>query len=59
MSVILDQIFQIGFFAAILRIATPLALATLGEMFCERSGVLNLGIEGIMLLSAMTGLTAA
>jgi simple sugar transport system permease protein len=59
MSVILDQIFQIGFFAAILRIATPLALATLGEMFCERSGVLNLGIEGIMLLGAMAGFTAA
>ena len=59
MSVVLDQIFQIGFFAAILRIATPLALATLGEMFCERSGVLNLGIEGIMLLGAMAGFTAA
>jgi general nucleoside transport system permease protein len=54
-----DQIFQVGFFAAILRIATPLAFATLGEMFCEKSGVLNLGIEGIMLLGAMTGFTAA
>ena len=59
MSLLLDQIFQIGFFAAILRIATPLAFATLGEMLCERSGVLNLGIEGIMLLGAMAGFTAA
>ena len=50
----LDQILQVGFFAAILRIATPLLLATLGEMLCERSGVLNLGIEGIMLIAAMT-----
>ncbi|SED66180.1 nucleoside ABC transporter membrane protein [Rhizobiales bacterium GAS188] len=59
MSSVLEQIFQIGFLAAILRIATPLALATLGEMFSERAGVLNLGIEGIMLISAMTGFSAA
>ncbi|RUU15417.1 ABC transporter permease, partial [Mesorhizobium sp. M6A.T.Ca.TU.002.02.2.1] len=58
MSVVLEQIFQVGFLAAIIRIATPLAFATLGEMFSERAGVLNLGIEGIMLLSAMTGFTA-
>lgn len=56
---LLDQILQVGFLAAIIRIATPLAFATLGEMFSERAGVLNLGIEGIMLLSAMTGFTVA
>ncbi|TIU34842.1 MAG: ABC transporter permease, partial [Mesorhizobium sp.] len=59
MSAVFEQIFQVGFLAAIIRIATPLAFATLGEMFSERAGVLNLGIEGIMLLSAMTGFTAA
>lgn len=59
MDEILAQIFQIGFFAAMIRIATPLLFATIGELFAERSGVLNLGIEGIMLLSAMTGFTAA
>lgn len=59
MSEILLQLFQVGFFAALIRIATPLIFATLGELFAERSGVLNLGIEGIMLLSAMTGFTAA
>ena len=59
MDALFEQIFQVGFLAAILRIATPLAFATLGEMFSERAGVLNLGIEGIMLLSAMTGFTAA
>jgi len=58
-AAVLEQVLQVGFFAAILRIATPLLLATLGEMVSERSGVLNLGIEGIMLLSAMTGFTAA
>jgi len=59
MSAVLEQIFQVGFLAAIIRIATPLAFATLGEMFSERAGVLNPGIEGIMLLSAMAGFTAA
>lgn len=59
MDEIFAQIFQVGFFAALLRIATPLIFATLGEMFAERAGVLNLGIEGTMLLSAMTGFSAA
>ncbi|WP_406856726.1 ABC transporter permease [Alsobacter sp. KACC 23698] len=59
MSDVLAQLMQVGFLAAIVRIATPLILATLGEMISERAGVLNLGIEGIMLLSAMTGFTAA
>ena len=44
---------DVGFFAALVRISTPLILATLGELYSERSGVLNLGIEGIMLLGAM------
>jgi simple sugar transport system permease protein len=59
MDEILGQVFQVGFFAAMLRIATPLLFATIGELYAERSGVLNLGIEGIMVLSAMTGFTAA
>jgi general nucleoside transport system permease protein len=59
MHEILMQVLQVGFFAALIRIATPLILATLGELFTERAGVLNLGIEGIMLFSAMTGFTAA
>ncbi len=59
MGEILDQVVSIGFFAAMIRVATPLLFATLGEMFSERSGVLNLGIEGIMLLGAMTGFSAA
>ena len=59
MSAVLEQVFQVGFLAAIIRIATPLAFATLGEMFSERAGVLNLGIEGIMLIAAMAGFSGA
>jgi general nucleoside transport system permease protein len=44
---------------AMLRIATPILFAALGETIIERAGVLNLGIEGTMLLSAFTGFLAA
>lgn len=44
-----------SFWAAVLRIASPLIFATLGELICERAGVLNLGIEGIMVAGAFAG----
>jgi simple sugar transport system permease protein len=34
---------------------TPLLFATIGEIFSERAGVMNLGIEGMMLIGAMSG----
>jgi simple sugar transport system permease protein len=43
------------FWVAVLRIATPLILGTLGVLLCERAGVLNLGIEGIMVAGAFAG----
>ena len=43
------------FWIAVLRIATPLIIGTLGVLLCERTGVLNLGIEGIMVAGAYTG----
>ena len=55
MSEALDILLQASFWAATLRIATPLIFATLGELLCERAGTLNLGIEGIMTLGAMIG----
>ena len=59
MNEIFAQVFQIGFFTALIRIATPLTFGTLGELFAERAGILNLGIEGIMMLAAMTGFSTA
>lgn len=44
-----------AFWVAVLRIATPLIFGTLGVLLCERAGVLNLGIEGIMVAGAFTG----
>ena len=55
MSVILDILASVGLWEAVLRIATPLILGTLGVLLCERVGVLNLGIEGIMTFGAMIG----
>ena len=43
------------FWSAVLRIGTPLIFGTLGVLLCERAGVLNLGIEGIMVAGAFTG----
>lgn len=46
-------------FGAMLRIATPILFGALGETIIERAGVLNLGIEGTLLLSSFTGFVVA
>ena len=51
--------FVIGWLSAAVRLATPILLAALGETFTERSGVLNLGLEGIMLMGALSGFVGA
>ena len=52
---ILDILLSASFWGAVLRIASPLIFATMGELICERAGVLNLGIEGIMVFGAFAG----
>ncbi|MDA5555786.1 ABC transporter permease [Shimia sp. MMG029] len=52
---ILNILLSESFWAASLRIATPLIYGVLGALLCEKSGVLNLGIEGIFVAGAMSG----
>jgi ABC-type uncharacterized transport system permease subunit len=51
--------FIIGILAASIRLATPILLAALGEIFNERAGILNLGLEGTMLMGALSGFLGA
>ncbi len=55
----MSEVFTIGVLVAVvasaIRLAVPLLLASLGETFGQRSGVLNLGVDGIMLLGAFSG----
>ena len=54
----LEEIFTASVFAAAIRLATPYIFAALGETFAQRSGVLNLGVDGMMLMGAFTGFYA-
>src|SRR5437588_2381595 len=45
----------IGIFAGALRGGTPFLLVSLGECLTEKSGKVNLGLEGVLLLGAMAG----
>jgi general nucleoside transport system permease protein len=51
----IEILFTASLWAAAVRIASPLIFGTLGELICERAGVLNLGIEGIMAAGAFSG----
>ena len=55
MAEIIQILLSDSFWAASLRIATPLIFGVLGALICEKSGVLNLGIEGIFVAGAMSG----
>lgn len=47
--------FLIAILASAVRSGTPVLYATLGEVISERAGVMNLGLEGVMLVGAYTG----
>ncbi|MCA9877515.1 MAG: hypothetical protein KC442_07030, partial [Thermomicrobiales bacterium] len=55
MSDILTPAFIVSVLAAAIAAGTALLYACLGELITERAGILNLGIEGIMLMGALSG----
>src|SRR5215813_4625925 len=52
---ILGSILSAAFLGAILRVTTPILLPSLGALISDRAGVINIGLEGIMLSAAFTG----
>lgn len=56
---VINGIFSAAFLAAILRVTTPILLPSLGALLSEKAGVINIGLEGMMLSSAFTGVVVS
>lgn len=52
---VIEGVFSAAFLASMLRVTTPILLPSLGALLSDRAGVINIGMEGIMLASAFTG----
>ena len=59
----LSDIFSVGFIVSLLagtiRLATPILLPALGQLYTQRAGILNLGVEGTMTIGAVSGFICA
>lgn len=55
MSNVLSSILSAEFFFSIIRITSPILFATLGAVIVEKAGISNIGLEGIMMISALFG----
>ncbi len=58
-SLVLNWAFVVALFTAAIRLAVPVLLATLGEIVTERSGILNLGLDGVMVVGGVAGFLVA
>jgi ABC-type uncharacterized transport system permease subunit len=58
MNDVIEKLITASTLASGIRLATPYLYASIGEMFGQRSGVLNLGVDGIMLMGAFTSFWA-
>lgn len=54
----IEDLFTVSVLASGIRLATPYLYASIGETFGQRSGVLNLGVEGVMLMGAFSSFYA-
>lgn len=59
MDVILDLLVSPSFYYSILRVTTPILLAALAAFIADKAGLTNMGLEGIMLSSALTGVVVS
>ncbi len=59
MNKVLVAIFSLNTLSAAIRMATPIALAAMGGTFSERSGVINIGLEGMILTGAFAGVAGS
>lgn len=59
MSNVIQSIFSTTFLFSVIRVATPLILASMGAVITSNAGITNIGIEGVMLVSALTGVFAS
>jgi ABC-type uncharacterized transport system permease subunit len=59
MTDFLSAVIIVNILAAMVRISTPILIAALGELVTECAGIMNLGVEGTMLMGAFTGFLVA
>ncbi len=55
---VLDRMLDAGYASAVLRVSVPITFAALGGIFAEKTGIINIGIEGFLILSALSSVIA-
>lgn len=58
-KVIFSEAFILGLIITTIRLATPLIFTSLGELFSERTGMINIGLDGLMVIGAVSGFLGA